>query len=519
MKGIFLLLFLVFAQASNAQNNIPVVSNLRVEVNDTTGIMRIYYDVSDFENDTLEIILAINGDTGSGNYYSTKTATGAVGYPQFSGTNKMIEFYFDTVIHSDRIRIQVYADDHKGPGIAEMISQVDTLRMQRDMDSLVGTRHFTQPNLKLKAIKDTMYNRFMQNGHELFVHSFAYQNYAAQNYIATQRGNAERGELVIIDGHYDCVSNGPGADDNLSAVVAMLEASRILSQYEFHKNIKYIGFDLEELGLLGSKEYVKNAMRPDEKLRGVLNFEMIGYYSEKNGSQKLPTGFNQLFPQAYAEVVADTFKGNFITNVGNVASGALVDTFVYNAKKYVPELRVISVKAPGKSTIAPDLRRSDHAAFWDANHPALMLTDGANFRNKNYHTANDVADSLNFKFIQHVLQATMATVASLAKPMHAGLASYDTTLINPVGIEYDKAVSQELQIMPNPANELVKIRIPAHLNLEEVRVYDMKGKVQYRAKMQNKEHYIFTEHLSAGSYVIEAEGQGKKLRAKLIIKH
>ncbi len=67
------------------------------------------------------------------------------------------------------------------------------------------------------------------HGHSLFVHSFQYLNYTAQNYIATQQGYAEQGQNTIIDRHYDCVNNGPGADDNLSAVLAMLEASRILS--------------------------------------------------------------------------------------------------------------------------------------------------------------------------------------------------------------------------------------------------------------------------------------------------
>lgn len=517
MKKLALLFFVLLTMQSIAQNQVPIVSNLRVTVNDSAGIMYVYFDVSDAENDTLDILFSVNGEPGSGTVYNVSGATGNIGYPQFTGTNKMIQFYFDTLIANDRIRVTVYADDRKGKSISDMIAEVDTNRLRADLDSLVGTRHYTQPNLKLQAIKDTMYSRMNAHGHSLFVHSFQYQTYTAQNYIATQQGNAEQGQNIIIDGHYDCVSNGPGADDNLSAVVAMLEASRILSNYQFHKNIKYIGFDLEELGLLGSKEYVKNVWMPRDKITGVLNFEMIGYYSEKNGSQKLPAGFNQLFPQAYAEVVADTFKGNFITNVGNVASSALVDTFVYNAKKYVPDLRVISVKAPGKSTIAPDLRRSDHAAFWDANYPALMLTDGANFRNKNYHTALDVVDSINIPFLEKVLKATIATSANLAKPMHAGWAYYDTTIFNTILLSSSNKVAINLSIMPNPAHDIAIIKIPKEMQAREIQLIDSKGAIAYCSSVQGLEHTVFTQYLPAGTYVVRVIGRGE-WSTKLVVK-
>ena len=56
---------------------------------------------------------------------------------------------------------------------------------------------------------------------------------------------------------------------------------------------------------------------------------------------------------------------------------------------YVPDLRSVPLSVPGNGQIAPDLRRSDHARFWDANIPALMLTDASEFRNTNYHTPAD----------------------------------------------------------------------------------------------------------------------------------
>ncbi len=519
MRKVLLLFAMFISSLSMAQNNAPVVSNIRLQIDDANRMMYVYFDVSDTENDSLEILFAITNKQGNSWMYNTSTATGDIGYPHLPGQNKMIAFDYDTIIYGFNleIKVEVFADDRKGFNIADLVAQVDTNRLKADMDSLVGTRHYTIPSQKLQSIKDTLTARFNRDQLELDVHSFQFQSYQAQNFIGTHNGHAQANQHVIIDGHYDCVSNGPGADDNLSAVVGMLEASRILSKFPFHKSIKFIGFDLEELGLLGSKEYVKNGRDLNEKNVGVLNFEMIGYYSEKTGSQKLPAGFNQLFPAAYNEVVADSFRGNFITNVGNVASSLLVDTFNACAKKYVPELKVISVKAPGKSTIAPDLRRSDHAAFWDADIPAVMLTDGANFRNKNYHSALDVIDSLNISFIQNVVKATLATAASIAKPMHAGVASIDTMMNQEVlGAVTQKKIAYTMNITPNPASTHARIKWTKEFGATEIQIYDAKGQLQYCSATKGEEHYLFTEYLPAGLYTIKLQGAGGLLLGKLV---
>jgi hypothetical protein len=40
------------------------------------------------------------------------------------------------------------------------------------------------------------------------------------------------------------------------------------------------------------------------------------------------------------------------------------------------------------------LRRSDHAPFWDADYPALFITDTADFRNTHYHCLRQTSDAL-----------------------------------------------------------------------------------------------------------------------------
>lgn len=518
MKKLLFLFCLIGIQNLFAQNAKPIVSNLSITDNGNKQL-NIRFNISDAENDTLEISLKIKG-ANTHKFYDVSKATGNIGKNQLAASNLQIIWSYDSLSINENISIKVYADDAKHSfSVQDALAMVDTIKMKTDMDTLEGTRHYTAGKQRLTQIKDTIRTRFVNENLRLREQNFQYMNYTAQNIEGTLEGNIAEEEYLIIDAHFDCVSNGPGADDNLSAVVAMLEAARVLNHFEFKRSIKFVGFDLEELGLLGSKEYVRNFLNKSEKLNAVLNFEMIGYYSERNNSQSLPAGFNIAFPDAYNKVAVDTFKGNFITNVGNVNSSTLVNNYASMAQQYVPSLKVVSVKVPGNGTIAPDLRRSDHAAFWDAGYQALMLTDGANFRNKNYHTAFDVSDSLNFDFMSKVLKTTLATAITLSEFSHAGMAQKDTFLVNVVGIDRQQKTSM-VNIHPNPAHISFSIDWHESMKVEQIELYNLEGKLVYKAQISSKtNHIIDTELMPAGVYILRLKNGQENIERKLVIKH
>ncbi|HSG05716.1 MAG TPA: M28 family peptidase, partial [Nitrospiria bacterium] len=70
-------------------------------------------------------------------------------------------------------------------------------------------------------------------------------------------------------------------------------------------------------------------------------------------------------------------------------------------------LPYLTLEVPGAGERLPDSRRSDHAPFWDAGLPALMLTDTANYRNPNYHQPGDRLETLNRVFIKQVAEAVV----------------------------------------------------------------------------------------------------------------
>ncbi len=95
------------------------------------------------------------------------------------------------------------------------------------------------------------------------------------NIIGTLKGTTD--DVIVLGGHYDSVSAGPGANDNGSGIAVLLELASDLGKQKHKNTLAVIGFDGEELGLLGSRYYVDN-LSTDERARikGMLNFDMLG---------------------------------------------------------------------------------------------------------------------------------------------------------------------------------------------------------------------------------------------------
>jgi len=306
-------------------------------------------------------------------------------------------------------------------------------------------------------VKDTIENRFIEAGLETRKQDFTKAGYLGQNVIGRKAGLGKEDTAFIIDAHFDSVDDAPGADDNGSGVVGVLEALRVLAPYNFSKSIRFIGFDFEETvgigGTEGSLKYCQNELHTWEKLQGVANFEMIGYYTEQANSQQIPTGFNTLFPTQYNMVQADSFRGNFLCNVGDAESAAFNQAFDSLSHLYVPGLKLISFNLMLNGFIAPDFRRSDHANFWDKDVPALLLTDGANFRNHDYHTPADTLGSLNFTFMSNTVKATVATIATLAGIQHSSFSDID---LAPLSVPRNN-LNCEVQLYPVPVKSVLSV--------------------------------------------------------------
>jgi predicted outer membrane repeat protein len=122
--------------------------------------------------------------------------------------------------------------------------------------------------------RDNIVAVFESYGLDVQLHAFDWYGDTYYNVVATQLGTVYPDAQYIVGAHYDSVSN-PGADDNASGVTALLEVARILSVYETEYTVKYIAFDLEEEGLVGSEAYVDDHFADD--IRGMISADMVAH--------------------------------------------------------------------------------------------------------------------------------------------------------------------------------------------------------------------------------------------------
>lgn len=115
------------------------------------------------------------------------------------------------------------------------------------------------------------------------------------NIIGVLPGKTDK--KIIIAGHMDHIGYGPrmsrspnsrnqihnGADDNATGTVAVLELAKALSQEKLNHTIVFIAFSAEEMGLIGSRYYVKNLTNDEiNDIDLMMNFDMIGWLKDND---------------------------------------------------------------------------------------------------------------------------------------------------------------------------------------------------------------------------------------------
>ena len=205
---------------------------------------------------------------------------------------------------------------------------------------------------------DTVYYQtFMVNGKE-------YKNVIGS--VCTNKP-----DRIIIGAHYDVAGEQEGADDNASGVTGILELARLLSKQKLNSRIDFVAYCLEEppffkTNNMGSYVHAKWLHDNKIKVKGMICLEMIGYFNDTIGSQDYPFGFLKLF---YGN------KGDFITVVQK-----FVKTKSFKSPKWLPGVDF-----------------SDHSNYWKFGYSAVMITNTAFYRNKNYHLPTDTKETLDVK--------------------------------------------------------------------------------------------------------------------------
>ena len=258
-------------------------------------------------------------------------------------------------------------------------------------------RSFDHPGNLLRTA-EYIAGQFKEAGAQVSIQEVVVDEARYKNVVA--RFGPGRGRLLVIGAHYDSYGATPGADDNASGIAGLLELAHLLGQSGPSRPVELVAYTLEEpphfrSHHMGSVWHARALKAEGRDVGLMLSLEMIGYFDDRPGSQAYPLAAMKL---AYPD------RGNFIALVGQFGDFG-ISRSVKAAMAGASQLPVYSLNAP---SMVQGVDFSDHRSYWAQGYPALMVTDTAFMRNRNYHRAGDTFDKLDYKRMAMVVQAVYA---------------------------------------------------------------------------------------------------------------
>ena len=229
-------------------------------------------------------------------------------------------------------------------------------------------------------------------GYEINFLEFSDNEFSYKNIEFSILGTNSSLEPVYLTAHFDSYGNlndiwdyetdpAPGADDNGSGVVAVLELAEILFNLNhavpLERSIVFILFDGEELGLLGSIDYTGDLVQNSSEVMCNLNLDMLGRSSPVS-------------PDRYW-----LFYQPDVHNASAMAAEAIAE--------FNPNSRPVM---SGNTLFA----FSDHYSFWQHNYCGISIGVFPNY--EHYHTVNDTAEIIEWDLYKNITKSAASIIAA-----------------------------------------------------------------------------------------------------------
>jgi hypothetical protein len=214
----------------------------------------------------------------------------------------------------------------------------------------------------------------------------------------------ESGQEIVLSAHYDTVTPSPGAGDDASGCGVVIAAAAELARTPRRHAIRVVLFDGEEVGLFGSRGWIKTLKQPErDRILANVNVEMVGW-ADSTG----PT--IHAFP---VTVKAGPRKDTMTTTPGWLVRAALSGGRAADWPMALAEPRF---SLPMQLLMRATRVRfgADSGAFQEMEIPAVTLSDSSFFAmDPAYHKAMDKPERLDAGRMERWTQATVAMVQEL----------------------------------------------------------------------------------------------------------
>jgi hypothetical protein len=381
-----------------------------------------------------------------------------------------------------------YRDEGYDDYVADIVTAVSEFSFQGFIQDLEGyqTRYASTDNYDTSA--EYCLTTIESYGIDGFLQDFYASSFPCVNVVAEKPGVEDSTKIYVICGHLDSTSPqpytlAPGADDNASGASAVLEAARVMSDWEFKYTIRFICFGAEEQGLYGSAYYASEAAAAGDDILGVVNLDMVLYAPSGQEVMWVPYDAQSTGLALALEAISDT---------------------------YVPALEVEVEYSPGSTY-------SDHSSFWNNGYAAVLGIEEAVWSNPYYHQTTDLLINYipYFPFGTNCVKGAIATVAYLAEPLG------QTGIEEPEG-EGGPGPLEVASLYPNPAAETVNLRmtLPETAMDLSISLFDISGRKWLSDGLNGSGslvHSISVAQVPPGMYFVVVEATGQSHVSKLVI--
>jgi len=242
------------------------------------------------------------------------------------------------------------------------------------------------------------------------------------NVLATLKGSEAGSRTYVLSSHYDTinskneddVNDAPGADDDASGVVAVIEAARALAKFPTRATIIFAAYSSEEQGLFGSAHHAAALKQAGIDVEGDINDDIVGASVGPKGernpnrlrifSQALPDGADPVkIALAGAENDSPSRElARFAKEVGDQAAPPLAGEMIYRADRYLRGGDHMSFNKVG----FPSLRFVEPVEGFEHQHQDVRIENGVQF--------GDLMNYMDFDYLARVARYNVAVIGSLA---------------------------------------------------------------------------------------------------------
>jgi hypothetical protein len=306
--------------------------------------------------------------------------------------SKMREANVALVSFGTRHVLSSTTDSKKGTGAARrwLQKKLESFIPMSDGRLTVESEVYTSPSMRLR------------------------QNVKIVNIVATLRGVSDPDRVYVVGGHYDSRNSrgtdgenaAPGANDDGSGTCVVIEACRVMCKHPFAATIKFVCYDGEEQGLLGSEAHAKALADAGTNVDGMITNDIVGNTLGMDGKRR----------RGYLRCFSYSATGN--DSIGR----SLARAATYGTRQHVQGFAIKMVYRGDRYG-----RGGDHKSFNKRGYPAIRLTEPRedysrqhqNITQRDGEPYGDLTKFMDFDYMTKVVGVNVALLTQLASAPRA----------------------------------------------------------------------------------------------------